>query len=861
MIVGGIDLWRSTNGGVTLDKISQWFSQPNSAHADHHAIVAHPGFNGTSNTTVYFGNDGGIYRASQAYTVGTPTLTSGWQELNNNLGITQFYGAAASPITGAITGGTQDNGTLFRTTAGGTEGWKTVAGGDGGFSAFDPTDPNYSYGEFQNLFLHRNTTGGASPSAGISSGIADAGACTLFIAPFLLDPGNASTMLAGGCQLWRSTNVKAAVPVWASIKPATGFAGLSAIAVARQDSDAIWVANEYGDIFRTANGTSATPAWTRVDNNPTALPNRFPTRIAIDPQDGDVVYVAFGGFTADNLWKTTDGGASWADVSGSGSTGLPSAPIRGIAIHPDNSQWIYVGTEVGIFASEDGGETWALPHGGPANVSVDEVFFINTSPRKLAAATHGRGIYTVVAESITLPLLSVDDLSVAEGSTGSRNALVTVRLSAASSNPVTVDYATGDGTAVAPGDYAAKSGTLTFAAGQTSQRISVAINGDTLDESSETALVTLASPSGAALGDPQGTITILDDDLGGELQFSAATRLIVGEAGPQATITVTRKDGAASGVTVRYETTNGTADGSDYTGVSGILTFGARVASRTFTVPITNDSVDEGDETVNLVLSDPGGGAVLGAGAGTFFTIVDNDTAGVLQFKLANASVSEGAGRALVTVTRTGGTASGVGVSFRTENLSAGAGADYTATSFALTFAANEKSRTIEVPILEDDLGEGSETVRLVLSGPTGGATLGPRAIATLTIQDDESVLQFGAPTYTVSESGRLARITVTRSGSTSGAATVHYATSDGTAVAGSDYSAVSGVLSFAPNVVTRTFTVPVTNDTGSEATETVALALSAPAGPHAVLGPRSIATLGILDNDPGPGPSVSARR
>ncbi len=130
VIVAGLDIWRSTDGGATLTKISQWFSAPNSAHADHHFIVNHPGFDGATIRTVYFANDGGIYRANNVYTV---SLTSGWQELNNNLGLTQFYGGAGNTNTGVIVGGTQDNGDLRYTPANGTEGWNAWNGGDGGF--------------------------------------------------------------------------------------------------------------------------------------------------------------------------------------------------------------------------------------------------------------------------------------------------------------------------------------------------------------------------------------------------------------------------------------------------------------------------------------------------------------------------------------------------------------------------------------------------------------------------------------------------------------------------------------------------------------------------------------------------------
>ncbi|MDX1417972.1 MAG: hypothetical protein R3293_27470, partial [Candidatus Promineifilaceae bacterium] len=212
-IVGGIDLWRSTNGGATLGKISEWSSAPFSAHADHHVIVAHPEFDGIDNKTVFFGNDGGVYKAQNVYTVAG---TSGWQELNNNLGITQFYGARGNAHSGVIVGGTQDNGTLRYT--GDSESWDEMFGGDGGWSAADPGDPNYFYGEYVYLQIHRSTNGGAT-SQYIHNGISDAGSCANFIAPFILDPNDANTLLAGGCHLWRSSNVKAPVPTWTDIKP------------------------------------------------------------------------------------------------------------------------------------------------------------------------------------------------------------------------------------------------------------------------------------------------------------------------------------------------------------------------------------------------------------------------------------------------------------------------------------------------------------------------------------------------------------------------------------------------------------------------------------------------------------------
>ena len=164
MIVGGIDLWRSTDGGDTLKDISTWWDR-RSAHADQHFIVADPRFNGKTNKRVYFGNDGGVFRANDVRTVGnnaTRPRIKGWKELVNSYGVTQFYAGAGNVDSGAIIGGAQDNGTLRFTSDGGSEAWTEMFGGDGGWCAADPTDPDIFYGEYVFLAIHRSTDGGES---------------------------------------------------------------------------------------------------------------------------------------------------------------------------------------------------------------------------------------------------------------------------------------------------------------------------------------------------------------------------------------------------------------------------------------------------------------------------------------------------------------------------------------------------------------------------------------------------------------------------------------------------------------------------------------------------------------------------
>ncbi|MCO6438684.1 MAG: hypothetical protein J5J06_16445 [Phycisphaerae bacterium] len=389
LVTGGYNFYKSTDGGAHLTQISAGYIMSQQPHVDNHVITGDPGFDGINNKAVYVGTDGGVWRTEDIYTAST---TSGWAKLDASYRTVQFYAAAGDGPSGRILGGTQDNGTL-RLAAGNDQAHLTF-GGDGGFCAIDATNANYCYGEYVNLRIHRSTDGGLSAQY-IYSGIADAGASANFVAPFVLDPNNANTMLAGGASLWRSNNVKASTPAWQSIRgPGSDY--ISAIAVAPGSSNVIWIGQNNGEVHRTANGTAGTPTWSAVDNNGSAnpLPNRYVERILIDPDDPDVVYVSFGGFSEDNLWKTEDHGVTWADITGDGPTGLPDAPINGLARHPNRSDWLYAGTEVGVFASADGGATWSTQNEGPANASVDDLLFMHHS-HTLLAVTHGRGIFTV----------------------------------------------------------------------------------------------------------------------------------------------------------------------------------------------------------------------------------------------------------------------------------------------------------------------------------------------------------------------------------------------------------------------------------------------------------------------------------
>jgi photosystem II stability/assembly factor-like uncharacterized protein len=399
VITGGIDLYQSRDGGLNFTRISTWQAAPSSAHADQHAIVSVPGFN-VSNPIVYFGNDGGLYRADNVFALNSGNFSpaNGWRALNNGLGVTQFYaGAGKRSAGGRIIGGTQDNGSLSYQA--GTN-WTTWAGGDGGYSAVDPIDDNTYYGQYVYLSIHRVINGGVRQyiCTGITEGLtgvtgqpycgANATQKANFIAPFILDPNNRDRMLAGANSLWASNNVRDPVPAWAAIKPPIGGdAGtnyINAIATAEGNANIVWVGHNGGQVFRSSNALAATPTWTQVS---TGLPARQVARILIHPTNHDHVIVSYTGFAVGNLWETRNAGASWTNIT----SNLPAAPIFSVVRHPNRDTWLYAGTSVGVFASENGGQSWSTTNDGPANVRVRELFWYSNT--ELIGATYGRGMY------------------------------------------------------------------------------------------------------------------------------------------------------------------------------------------------------------------------------------------------------------------------------------------------------------------------------------------------------------------------------------------------------------------------------------------------------------------------------------
>jgi hypothetical protein len=236
-----------------------------------------------------------------------------------------------------------------------------------------------------------------------------------------------------------------------------------------------------------------------------------------------------------------------------------------------------------------------------------------------------------VTGGASVPTLSINDVSVTEGNAGTTTAAFTVSLSAAATGAVTVNYTTADGTAVAGGDYAAGSGTLTFAAGETTKTVSIAVNGEATVEPNETFAVTLSGATGATIADASGQGTIVNDDVAPPPPLPTLSiddvSVNEGSAGTStATLTVTLSAAAAGAVTVNYATVDGTATaGSDYLAGSGTLTFAIGETVKTVAITINGDAVVEPNETFRVDLAGPTGATIADAqGQGT---VVNDDVA------------------------------------------------------------------------------------------------------------------------------------------------------------------------------------------------------------------------------------------
>jgi uncharacterized protein (TIGR03437 family) len=415
--VGGIDLFRSDDGGWNWGLAGFVYVGPNfnlgAIHPDQHTIVFHPQYNGTINQVMYVGNDGGLYRTDNARAVvatseNAPCNANNsavkWTALNHGYAVTQFYHGAVFPDGKSYFGGTQDNGTLLGTDATGLNGWRMINGGDGGYVAVDPTNTTTLYSEFTGLSIQKSTDGGKTFGFAVNGIDFDPGT---FISPYVMDPSDPQRLYAGGYNVWRTTNGAAS---WQSVGQLAPFdsvvAALAVTALAIAPTDAnyalIATANFFNEsyIVRTnrmlaRDESSALEAPAEVAAQPR---EGYVSWVEFDPANKNVAYATYSTFGGEHVWRTTDAGVSWTSIDGQGAGRLPDVPVHCIKVDPSNTARLYLGTDVGVFVSNDGGATWAVENTGFANV-ITEALALNVvnGVTQLYAFTHGRGAWRVTA--------------------------------------------------------------------------------------------------------------------------------------------------------------------------------------------------------------------------------------------------------------------------------------------------------------------------------------------------------------------------------------------------------------------------------------------------------------------------------
>lgn len=471
------------------------------------------------------------------------------------------------------------------------------------------------------------------------------------------------------------------------------------------------------------------------------------------------------------------------------------------------------------------------------------------------------------------PTISLSNVTVVEGSgVGTTPAVFTVTLSAASGNPVTVNYATSNGTATtADTDYTSTSGLLTIPPGSTSGTITVAVNQDTRFENTETFTMTLSGGAGytSAGSVLSATGTITNDDTPPTISISSVSAN-EGTGGTTSVFTFTVTSSAVSGtpVTFNYTTADGTATDADndYTSTAGIGTIAAGSSSTTITVPVVHDAKNEASETFTVTLSGGAGYTVAGSTLTGTGTITNDDVAPTVSINSPSIVEGNGGGTSTLNFTVTLSTENGVPTVLNyatTDGTATIADTDYVTSNATLTIPAGSLTGTISINIFRDAKFESNENFTVTLSGGSGYTAAGSTLTGTGTITNDDSAPTISIANVTANEGtgGTTTTFTYTVSlSSASGqAVTVDYATSDGTAtVADSDYANTSGTLTIPAGSTSGTFNVLVTQDAKFEATETFNVTLSGGTG-YTILGSTLSATGTITNDDSAPTISIAS--
>lgn len=364
--VMGVEMYKSTNGGSSWQEGASW-----GVHVDHHAMCFDE-----INDRVWLGNDGGLYLSENN--------GNNWNKVNN-LPFTQFYAIDVDyQNPSRLIGGTQDNNTVM-TNDGGLDNWDAILGGDGMYCLIDYTNPNVLYAEYQWGNLFKSTDGGNDMNY-----IGDWNSDRVnWSAPLAMDPVNSSTLYFGTYRVYKSNN---AGDTWSIVSTDLTkgieqyFHTITTIAVSPVNTDIVVVGTGDGKVHVSSFSGGE---WEDVSEG---LPDRWITRVACDPFDENTIYTTVSGFRWDeqsaHVFKSTDLGQTWINISGD----LPELPVNDIVLDPEHQDQIIIGTDAGVFFTNNGGAEWHMLHDGLPNVAV-VAMKIHNPTRTLVVGTYGVSMY------------------------------------------------------------------------------------------------------------------------------------------------------------------------------------------------------------------------------------------------------------------------------------------------------------------------------------------------------------------------------------------------------------------------------------------------------------------------------------
>lgn len=373
--------YRSTSGGTFLSTAqSQGYFQGDAQNrarglpdswADFHHIVYDP----TDPDIMYFANDGGVFRSTDGGRT-VRNCSYGYQT-------TQFYNGTSSSYSDSLMtiGGLQDNNSAIYE---GQVSWRRLYCCDGGWTAIHQSDNNVIYVSGQFLSIGKSNTRGISGFQQLNLPGLEA-RLTNFIAPYVLGPDNL-TMYAGSNIVFKSVD---GGTTWSKANGGQPLDTnpLIAMAISEQSIDVVYAATSPGDsrgrLFRTGNGGLS---WSDITGD---LPDRFPTDLAVDPTDDQVVYATLGGFGSSHVFRSINSGASWEDIG----AGLPDVPTWAVIVDPDFPQQLFVGSDLGVYFSPDLGQTWQAHMAELPDAVIAMDLTIARANRVLRVATHGNGFY------------------------------------------------------------------------------------------------------------------------------------------------------------------------------------------------------------------------------------------------------------------------------------------------------------------------------------------------------------------------------------------------------------------------------------------------------------------------------------